>query len=763
MKKLSLLTALLLLALSLPAGAKTDKNLLNYVDPLIGTGAHNGDYSHGNDAKGQCMPGVLEPNGMNSWTPQTEKSEGHGVCPYYANRTKLQGFRNSHYLNGSNTQDFGSVTIMPLLGELRCQPEERASTFSHSEETAQPDYYAVSLFEGTIKAEMTGTSRTAIFRFTFSKSGMAHLVVTPNSDYGDAAIHIDPGKGEVTGYNAVHRFYQGYGQRAGFSGHFLIQVRKTVTGYGTYEGQHVNPQAVALSNHKAMGAYLSFPVKAGEVVLVKVSSSFCNLDGARNNMKQENAGWNFDKVRRRLTRIWQQRLKAIEVETDDEASLTKFYTALYHASFLPNAFSDADGRYPSFSGGTKMIHIQGTYYDNYSLWDTFRALHPLLSILYPQQSGEMLQSLLLKYDQGGWLPIFPAWNSYTSEMIGDPCASLFADAYTKGIRNFDAEKACQALVKNAFEQPSNPKDYEDGKGRRALTTYMKYGYIPLEDKVPHAYHQREQVSRTLEYAYDDYCVARLAEALGHHDMARKLYKRSENFRNVFDPRIGYVMGRYADGRFIDGKRPDRGQSFITEGNPCQYSWYVPHDVYGLMECMGGKEQYLLKLDSMFTEHRMWHGNEPSHQISFMYNYAGKPWKTAERVRQLMATEYGLGANGLSGNDDAGQMSAWYIFASLGFYPVCPGSGYYVLASPSFRKAVIHMSSGKRFVIEAENVSGQNIYIQQATLNGKPYDMNYLRHSDIASGGTLHFVMGPSPNLSWGTSATSLPPSTIPEN
>ena len=404
-----------------------------------------------------------------------------------------------------------------------------------------------------------------------------------------------------------------------------------------------------------------------------------------------------------------------------------------------------------------MMHTAKTYYADFSLWDTFRALHPLLSILYPQQAGEMIQSLLLKYEQGGWLPIFPAWNSYTSEMIGDPCASLIADAYTKGIRNFDADKAYRALMKNAYEQPDNPSDYADGKGRRALASYMKYGYIPLEDPVREAYHQREQVSRTLEYAYDDYCVARLAEALGHKAEAEKLYARSRNYRNVFDPRIGYVQGRHADGTFTD-KRPDRGQSFITEGNACQYSWYVPHDVYGLMQCMGGRNAYVARLDSMFTRHRMWHGNEPSHQIGYMYNYAGMPWRTQQAVRKLMREEYGLGANGLSGNDDSGQMAAWYVFSALGFYPVCPGSAVYVIGSPSFARAALHLPGGRQFRIVAHNASAQDIYIQSARLNGQNYDKSYLRHDDIARGGTLELVMGPQPNTRWATAESSCPPS-----
>lgn len=749
--------ALLFVAPTHATLASADSKLVKYVDTRIGTGAKNGDFAHGREPLGQCMPAVLVPYGMNFWTAQTESSEGHGVCPYYSNKTRMQGFRNSHYIDGGSTQDYGTVTIMPLFGELKCQPEQRASDFSHDDETFSPDYYAVPLFGGDIKAEMTGTSRTGIFRFTYRKAGMAHLVITPNSDRGKAVINVDAAKGEITGFNPVYRMYLGGGQPAGFSGHFIVQVKNKITQSGTYCGDDIYPGKQSEGNRKNIGAYVSFPVKAGEEVIVKVSSSFCDIEGARRNMQAENPSWNFDKTRRQLNKVWERQLSAITVEGGSRDELTKFYSALYRAAFCPHAFNDVDGRYPSFAGGKSIEHTDGTYYDDYSLWDTFRALHPLITLLYPRLSGDMMQSFVNKYEQSGWLPMFSAWNSYTQEMIGDHAASLIAEAYNKGVRNFDVDKAYEALIKMAFETPSDYKDYADGKGRRALQSYMKYGYIPLEDPVKEAYHSKEQTSRTLEYCYDDYCVATLARALGHQDMAAKLFERSRNYRNVFDPRTGYVNGRHEDGRFADGKRPDRGHSFITQGTPCQYSWYVPHDVYGMMKCMGGREEYVLKLDSMFTHNRMWHGNEPGHQISFMYNYAGQPWKTQREVRNIMETEYHLGADGFSGNDDSGQMSAWYVFAAVGFYPVCPAGGYYNIASPSFGKATIKIAGGKSFTIVARNASKENIYVQSATLNGRPYNRNYITHADIAAGGRMEFVMGSRPNTEWGSAADCCPP------
>lgn len=749
--------ALALVAAGAACMPATAGDLITYVDTSIGTGANNGDFSHGREPLGQCMPAVLVPYGMNFWTAQTESSEGHGVSPYYYNKTRMHGFRNSHYISGGSTQDYGTVSIMPLLDTLKCMPEDRASEFSHLDEVLRPDYYSVELFGGNIKAEMTGTSRTGIFRFTYRKAGTAYLVITPNSDEGQGQVNIDAARGEVTGCNPVHRMYLRTGQPAGFSGHFLVQVKNKVVGCGTYDGRTIYAGRTSDGGRKNIGAYLSFNVKAGDEVIVKVASSFCDVEGARNNMQAENPSWNFNKVRSALTRIWKDHLGTVKAEGGTRQELVKFYTSLYHASFSPNALSDADGRYPSFAGGKTIERASGVYYDNFSLWDTFRALHPLITLLQPRLSGDMMQSFVNKYEQSGWLPMFSAWNSFTQEMIGDHAASLIAEAYFKGVRNFDVGKAYEALVKMAFETPEKYEDYADGKGRRALDDYIKYGYIPLENPVKEAYHGKEQTSRTLEYAYDDYCVARLAKALGHDDVAEKLLQRSKNYRNVFDPRTGYVNGRHADGRFADGKRPDRGHSFITQGTPCQYSWYVPHDVYGMMECMGGREEYILKLDSMFSCNRMWHGNEPGHQISFMYNYAGQPWKTQREVRNIMNTEYRLGANGLSGNDDSGQMSAWYIFAAMGFYPVCPAAGYYNISGPTFPKLTIKMGNGRKFTIVAHGVSDKNIYIQSVTLNGKPYDKSYINHDDIAAGGRMEFVMGDTPNKEWASSKESCPP------
>ena len=738
------------------------------IDTRVGTAASTtrtaGLFGKGSEEYGQTLPAVLEPNGMNFWTPQTRDTEQKCVAPYYYADTLLQGFRASHWIVGGCTQDYGSMTLMPLHDTLRTRPESRAVAFGHSQEKATPAYYAVTLPDEGIRAEMTGRSRSAIFRFTYTRAGKGYLVVNPNSDEGQGYIEIDTLKGVIRGYNPVHRIYQGWGQPAGYSGHFVVCLQKPVTAWGVFQGDSCRSGQTRIGNRRGIGAYVEFEVAGGEDVVVKAATSFVDADGAERNLQAEIPHWDFDQTRAELTRIWEERLALVDVKGKDRTALRKFYGAFYRASFLPRTFNDADGRYPSFATGVpgRQLPEGETYYEDYSLWDTYRALHPFINLITPERGGDMMQSLVHKYEQGGWLPIFPCWNSYTAAMIGDHAIAVLADAYVKGIRNFDIRKAYEAMRKNAFEQPADPADYKNGMGRRALDSYLKYGYIPLEDSVPDAFHRREQVSRTLEYAFDDFALAQVARALGEQEDYDALMKRACNYRHIIDPGTGYANGRHADGRFLgrDAEAPFRFANYITEGAPCHYTWYVPQDPYGLMERMGGREAYIAKLDSMFSERRYWHGNEPCHQIPFLFNYAGQPWKTQQAVHHILQTEYLDEPGGLSGNDDAGQMSAWYLFAALGFYPVCPATPYYIMAAPMFPEVTLHPEGGKTFTIRAETSSDTNIYIQQATLNGKPYTKNYLTHTDIMAGGTLVLKMGPEPNKEWGCRPEDCPPNVM---
>lgn len=734
------------------------------IDTRVGTAASNthtaGLFGKGTEEYGQTLPAVLEPNGMNFWTPQTQDTEQKCIAPYYYKDTLLQGFRNSHWIVGGCTQDYGSMTLMPLWGSLRTAPTARATRFDHAGEQATPACYTVALPDEGILAEMTGRSRSAIFRFTYRKAGKAYLVVNPNSDEGKGFIEIDTANNVIRGCNPVHRIYQGWGEPAGYSGHFTVCLQKRITGFGTFAGDSCQAGQTRTGNRPGIGAYVAFDVEAGETVLVKAASSFVDRDGADTNLQAEIPHWDFDRTRQELTRIWEDRFALIDVKSNDRTALRKFYTAFYHASFLPRTFNDADGRYPSFATGSPVRQLPegGTYYEDYSLWDTYRALHPFINLITPERGGEMMQSLVYKYEQGGWLPIFPCWNSYTAAMIGDHGLSVIADAYIKGIRNFDVGKAYEAMRRNAFEQPAGADEYRNGMGRRALASYLKYGYIPLEDSVPDAFHTHEQVSRTLEYAYDDFALAQVANLLHEDEDAALLMERARNYRHVIDPRTGYANGRHADGRFLDNDAdaPFRFARFITEGAPCHYTWYVPHDPYGLMERMGGREAYTAKLDSMFSEHRYWHGNEPCHQVAYMFNYAGEPWKTQAAVRHILQTEYLDEPGGLPGNDDAGQMSAWYLFSAMGFYPACPGTPYYILSAPAFPEVSLKLG-GKVFCIRANGLSEKNIYIRSARLNGMPYTRNYLTHGQLLNGGLLEFEMGPAPGTGWGSRPEDCPP------
>ena len=375
------------------------------------------------------------------------------------------------------------------------------------------------------------------------------------------------------------------------------------------------------------------------------------------------------------------------------------------------------------------------YYDDFSMWDTYRALHPLLNIIDPHRSGDMMQSLVLKAEQGGWMPIFPCWNSYTAAMIGDHCAVVLADAAVKGIKGFDIDSAYKYLRKNAFDSPGSFDDYKNGMGRRALKSYLKHGYIPVEDPVAEAFHDDEQSSRTLEYAFDDYALAQIAKKLGNQKDYKKLMRRSQNWRNVMDRKSGYANGRHANGKFVAGTDPFTFNDAFTEGAPCHYTWYVPHDVPGLIDLMGGNEKFTAKLDSMFSQGRYWHGNEPCHQIPYMFDAAGRWDLTQKYVRHIMDTEYMATPGGLSGNDDAGQMSAWYVFSALGFYPVAPSTPYYYIGVPAFKSITLD-AGGKLLNIRRKGADGG--VCNKVTYNGKPLNDFRLSHDRLINGGTLLF-------------------------
>ncbi|MEM9671864.1 MAG: GH92 family glycosyl hydrolase [Bacteroidota bacterium] len=734
--------------------------LLSYVNPLIGTAPSTTETAQmhsesGSELRGQTFPAVGIPFGMTQWTPQTRATEQKCLSPYYYQDTRIQGFRGSRWMSGSCTQDYGSVTIMPTTGDLEVKPDDRSSAFSHEEETATPSYYAVNLSDYQIQAEVTATSRASMLRFT-PQSNSINLIIEPNSDESEGFVEIFPERNEIVGFNPVHRIYQGWGESAGFSGYFVIQIEDSFSDFGVWRGENLQAgETKSEGEGEPVGAYIK--IAADQAVKVKVGTSFTSINQARKNLEAEIPHWNFEQVRQTSEEAWLAQLSKIQVSGGSEEERVMFYTALYHTMILPRVFSDTDGAYLGF-GGSKKVYLAEDfdYYADFSMWDTFRAVHPLQTLLNPERTADMVQSLLKKAEQGGWLPIFPAWNSYTSAMIGDHVTAMIGDAWMKGIDDFDQELAYKMMRKNAFEVNTDLASYRNGQGRRAMDSYLKYGYIPLEDSVPDSFHQREQASRTLEYAYDDFVLSQVARQLGEEKDYQALAERAKNWQHVFDTTTGYVRGRYANGDWYEPFDPVASRApFITEGSPFQYTWYVPHDAAGLMQAMGGRERYIQQLDTLFEQRYYWHGNEPGHQTVYMYAYAGAPWKTQQWVRDIIREEYSAEPGGLSGNEDAGQMSAWLVFSMMGFYPVAPGMPYYVIGSPVFDE--ISLNAGEQpFTIRATNNSAENRYIQSAILNGEPLDRAYLTHQEITDGGELVLEMSAEPNKTWGSE--NVPPS-----
>jgi predicted alpha-1,2-mannosidase len=724
------------------------------VDPMIGTA---GD--------GQTFPAVGMPFGMTHWTPQTEATEDKCVSPYYQKATKIQGFRGSHWWSGSCSHDFGSVTIMAETGSLKTGAAARASSFRRELEFASPWAYSVFLDEYRINAEVTGGRRAGVLRFSFPAAAEAYILVHPNSLPSEGSVRIDPKTGEISGHNPVRRIYAGNGKSAGINGYFVARFNRPITSYGTWAGDQRHPGAREQPGGAGQpGAYIRFAANPGDRVEVRVGTSFTSVEEARKNLENEVAARSFDQVREQSRAVWEAALSRIEIDGATEAQRQIFYTALYHALLMPRLYSDADGSYPRFSGTDRRIELARgfDYYDDYSTWDTFRALHPLLTILDPARTKDLVQSLVVKGQQGGWLPTFPGWNNYTAAMIGDHGVPIIVDAYVKGIRGFDIPEAYRLMRKNATETPASFADYAAGMGRRALTSYLKFGFIPVEDPVKEAFHQKDQVSRTLEYAYDDFNIAQMARALGNRADEQMFLQRSRNYRNVFDRSTGFARPRHEDGTFETPFDPAKSPApGFTEGTSWQYSLFAPHDMAGLIALMGGNHALVERVDALFEKKYYEHGNEPSHHIAYLYDYAGAPWKTQEKVRHILATEYTTGTRGLGGNDDAGQMSAWYVLSAIGIYPVCPGFPSYEIGSPLFSGVSIHLSNGNTFRIRAQGASAANTYIQSATLNGKIYTKPWISHQEILRGATLVFQMGPQPNPLWGSAPESTPPS-IPQ-
>lgn len=750
-----------LLAILCVSGKMTRaQNLLRYVQPMSGTASSTTltaiKHSEGGSSEknANTIPSVGLPFGMTQWTAQTQTGEAKCLPPYLYKNTKISGFRATHWISGSCMQDYGSFTIMPITGKLQTSVSKYETNFSHHDEISTPSFYKVKLPSYNLTTSITATLRSAMLKFTVSKSDSLYLLIMPNSDQGKGYIKVNQQTGEIYGYNPVHRIYQGWGKPAGFSGYFVIKIERKFKTSGTFSRDKIFAQDM-ISNKEDIGAYLGFKLQKGEVLQLKVGTSFTDIEGARKNLAAEIQDWDFEALVKKNTEVWQKALRQLTVQTLNEKDKRIFYTAMYHSVQHPRLYNDVDGRYPRFAGNYQVEKLKkGNYYDDFSMWDTYRAQLPLMEILQPNLVNDWVNSMILKGTQGRWLPIFPCWNSYTSAMVGDHVTAFISSAYAKGIKDFDVNNAYRLMRQNAFDL-ANDVDYKNGLGRRALNSYLHYGYIPMQDSVPEAFHKKEQVSRTLEYAYDDYALAKMAKLLGKTNDYTILLNRSKNYHNVFDKNVNMVRGKNENGTWYQPFNPNTREPYITEGTPRQYTFYVPHDVPGLAKLMGGQSGLEKALDSLFEKNEYWHGNEPGHQIPFLYNYTSSPWKATKQVHKIIAEEYNDGPGGLSGNDDAGQMSAWYVFASIGFYPVDPVSGEYLLVAPKFANTLIKLSNHRVLEVIKHQQTKTSSYINSVKLNGKPYQKTFIKHTDLMHGGKLEFFLSDRPSA-WGKAAKNQP-------
>lgn len=734
----------------------------SFVNPFIGT-----------NEMGHTYPGATVPFGMVQLSPETDTiqySIGQGYikdvyryCAGYQYSDKtIVGFSHTHF-SGTGHSDLGDFLIMPTTGKVQLNPGTAdnpesgyRSRFAHDSEKASAGYYSVLLNDYGIKAELTTSERVGFHRYTFPETNEANIILDMVSGIYNydgkvvwSSIRVENDT-LITGYRQT----QGWARERTM--YFAMVLSKPIRNYGCrdeakvvymdfYRKFNTTKDFPEMSGRK-LKTFFSFDTKAGEQILVKFALSSVSTEGALKNLETEIPHWNFDQVHQNAENAWNRELSRISIEASEEKKII-FYTALYHTFLSPTLFMDVDG---SYRGLDKNIHHASgfTNYTTFSLWDTYRALHPLFTLIQQKRTADMVNSMLAHQKQSVH-KILPVWSHYANEnwcMIGYHAVPVIADAYMKGITGFDAEKALNACIKS-----SNYAPY-DGIG-----DYLKYGYVPA-DKSSNA------ASKTLEYAYDDYCISRMAEKMGKPEIASQYSKRAEAYNLIFDSGTGFMRAKRSDGSFQSPFDPlsTEKQGFI-EGNAWNYSLYVPHNPAKLIALNGGNKKFISHLDSLFTfkldeKHfgesedisaagiigNYVHGNEPSHHVPYLYAFAGAPWKTQERVHQIVTSLYRNETDGLCGNDDCGQMSAWYIFSSLGFYPVCPGSNEYVIGSPSVDKATINLENGNQFMITAKNLSDKNIYIQQINLNGKLYNNFIINHEDIMRGGTLEFVMGAKP-------------------
>lgn len=718
---------------------------VEYVNPLIGTSVRGVEEDAGG---GGTMPCVGDPFAMTNFVAQTSENR-MGRMIYRYEDTAVIGFTATHQPTVW-MGDYGYVSVMPQTGALKVLPGERALTFSHKDEVAKPYYYATTMRTrdgARIKGEIAAASRCAIFQFTFAGTDSGRLIIqginldtTIANGINDIGarirtlrgyMRIDPDRNELTGYNPDRMSAQLGPDLPNFKGYFVIQFDRPIRSYGTWDRGIPHPRAVEQYGTQ-MGAYVNFAVKKNGPVKVRIATSFISIEQARENLTLEIPDWDLQKLANTTKEVWQKNLSRIKIEGASEEQRTVFYTALFHCMLFPREFSEYGRYYSAFDG---RVHA-GVSYNDYSLWDTFRALHPLLILIQPERVGPMISSLLQMYKEGGWMPMWPN-STYTNIMIGTHADAVIADAWVKGIRDYDHALAYEAMRKDAMVPPDGDtkKKWADRdrwssfEGRGGLSYYLSLGYIPA-DRVS------ESVARTIEYSFDDFCVGQVAKDMGHPEDYKRLRDRSAYYRDLYNAPTGFIAPRLYDGSW--SKNPKEG---FTEGGPWDYLFGALHDIPGMITLMGSAGAFSRRLDENFATGRYRLDNEPGEHYPYLYDYCGEPWKTQELVRKYVLTYYRDRPNGINGNDDCGQMSAWYIFSAMGFYPVTPGEPEYSIGSPLFRDVKIDLGNGKVFEIVANNISPKNRYIQAATLNGVPLTEPTLQHAAVISGGKLVFRMG----------------------
>ncbi|WP_431126369.1 GH92 family glycosyl hydrolase [Flagellimonas flava] len=735
---------------------KTKKELLSYVNPLMGT---DSDFSLSN---GNTYPAIATPWGMNFWTPMTSKM-GDGWTYKYDEKT-IRGIKQTHqpspWIN-----DYAAFSLMAVTGELKYNEEERASHFSHKAETVRPDYYSVYLADYDVVAEVTPTERAAHFRFTFPETDQAFILL--DGFFKGSMVKVLPEERKIIGYC---RNNSG-GVPENFHNYFVAEFDKDFEITHTWGDDWSLQENTTENKGEHVGAIIGFKTKRGEAVHVKVASSFISPEQAQLNLNREIGSKTFKETRDEATKAWEEELGRIDVKTDNIDHLRTFYSCLYRVLLFPRKFYEFDSNnqivhYSPYNGQV----LPGYMFTDNGFWDTFRAVFPFFNMMYPELNSNIMEGLVNTYKESGWLP---EWASpgHRDCMIGSNSAPIIADAHLSGIEGFDKEVLLDAIIKNATVPDGRPVN---SVGRAGLDYYNELGYVPYDVGI------HENAARTLEYAYADFTIAQMAKSLGQDDLAETYYQKSLNYKKLFDPSTKLMRGKNKDGSFQSPFNPLKWGDAFTEGNSLHYTWSVFHDVQGLIDLMGGNQEFTGMLDGVFnmppeyddsyygfTIHEIRemqimnmgnyaHGNQPIQHMIYLYNYAGQPWKSQQKVREVLTKLYTPAPDGYCGDEDNGQTSAWYVFSALGFYPVAPATNQYVIGSPLFDEATLHLQNGNTFkVVAAQNGEGQH-FVQNATLNGKSFDQTWLSTEMVQNGGTLQFSMGSEPNESWATAEDSRP-------